>query len=195
MPKEGGDAYAQLLRRQYEFFKTKYQLREMEATNWKFSRMRPSGFPTRKIALLAALLHKHANLMQQFLDKTLLPPHWQGVLPSAYWAHNYNFGKSTTKNLGGLSADFVRNLQINVQFPFLLYWANENNDDTLKAHIIDSLEKLPAENNRITRQYVELGFPNNTAFYSQGILELAQQKCAQKKCLQCSIGTQLLKQK
>ncbi len=192
LPSAPIDSYTLGLQRQFTFWQAKYQLQAMTAENWKFSRMRPAGFPTRKIALFAALLYRHPNIMHQFLDRTLLPPHWQEVMPSTYWNQHYNFGKPTPKFIGGLSENLINNLQINVQFPFLLHWATENMDEQLKSHIFESLERLPKENNATTRAYALLGFPNSSAFHSQGIIALQQNKCTQKRCLYCAIGVKVM---
>jgi hypothetical protein len=54
------------------------------------------------------------------------------------------------------------------------------------------LEKIPAEYNSIVNQYVDAGLKVNSAFLSQSLLELNKYYCAQKKCLNCSIGIKIL---
>jgi len=55
------------------------------------------------------------------------------------------------------------------------------------------LEHLPNENNNIVADFVNLGVKINTAFESQALLELKNNYCNYKKCLQCGVGNKILK--
>jgi hypothetical protein len=55
------------------------------------------------------------------------------------------------------------------------------------------LENLPAEQNNITEDFVTLGLKINNAFESQALLELKNNYCNYKKCLQCGVGNKILK--
>jgi hypothetical protein len=52
------EEYPLLLQREYALLRHKFGLNPMNAAQWKFMRMRPSGFPTVRIARFAALLQK-----------------------------------------------------------------------------------------------------------------------------------------
>jgi hypothetical protein len=49
------------------------------------------------------------------------------------------------------------------------------------------------EKNAITRKWQELGVSNKNAADSQALIELKQQYCDPKRCLECAIGNHLLK--
>ncbi|MCR9254355.1 MAG: DUF2851 domain-containing protein, partial [bacterium] len=57
---------------------------------------------------------------------------------------------------------------------------------------VDLLEDLSPENNKITRIWKESGFPVKSAFDSQGLIMQYNESCKNRKCLQCSIGADLL---
>ncbi|MGB0175672.1 MAG: DUF2851 domain-containing protein, partial [Owenweeksia sp.] len=57
----------------------------------------------------------------------------------------------------------------------------------------DLLDQMKFENNKITRLYRNLGFRSDTAFHSQGLLQLNTHYCVPKKCLNCAIGVDVLK--
>jgi len=56
------------------------------------------------------------------------------------------------------------------------------------------LETLPAENNNIINDFINLGVKITSAFESQALLELKNYYCSHKKCLQCGVGNKILKQ-
>ncbi|MCD4770116.1 MAG: hypothetical protein K8R35_08120, partial [Bacteroidales bacterium] len=57
---------------------------------------------------------------------------------------------------------------------------------------IDFADAIPAEKNRITKEWAELGIEPVTAFESQGLIELRSVYCKNRMCLNCHIGTKLI---
>ena len=55
------------------------------------------------------------------------------------------------------------------------------------------LEKLPAEINKISKEWERASIKMKTAFDSQAGIELYNQYCLKRKCLYCSIGTYIIK--
>jgi hypothetical protein len=66
-------------------------------------------------------------------------------------------------------------------------------EDIIWDKIFKILEQLPAEKNKYTRLWTDIGIPVQNAADSQSLLQLYKQYCSEKKCLSCSIGIQLLK--
>jgi hypothetical protein len=58
---------------------------------------------------------------------------------------------------------------------------------------LDLLEQLPAEKNVVVRQFTQYDWPVQSALQSQGILQLKRFYCDRKRCLHCSIGSEILK--
>ena len=68
-----------------------------------------------------------------------------------------------------------------------------NKEDGYKSKALQWLEEVPAEKNNITDAFVGLGVENKNAFDSQALIQLKNEYCNQKRCLQCSVGNRLLK--
>jgi hypothetical protein len=60
---------------------------------------------------------------------------------------------------------------------------------------VELLQQLPAEQNKITRTWNELGLKVKTAFDSQSLIELYNNFCQKRQCLNCSVGISILKPK
>ena len=78
------------------------------------------------------------------------------------------------------------NLLINAVAPLLVQFNHE-------AKALALMKSLEPENNYITRKFQAMGVKASHAGESQMLLELHRQLCAPKKCLNCAIGTHLLK--
>ena len=57
--------YPRLLKREFSVMRAKFNLPTMPAERWKFMRMRPSNFPTIRLAQMAQLIHKNGCLFSK----------------------------------------------------------------------------------------------------------------------------------
>jgi hypothetical protein len=55
------------------------------------------------------------------------------------------------------------------------------------------LEQISEENNSITNGFKILGIENKNAFDSQALIQLKNDYCNQKRCLECAVGNKLLR--
>jgi len=55
------------------------------------------------------------------------------------------------------------------------------------------LEQIAAEKNAITKGYATLGIQIKTASDSQAVIQLKNAYCNQKRCLECAVGSKILK--
>ncbi len=184
------------LQKEYTFLAHKYGLRshKLSVHIWKFSRLRPSNFPTLRIAHLAALMAEHKNLFSLCIQGQSPAAYIQllQLQPSTYWKEHYTFGK-TASSVTALGKESKENIIINTVVPLLVCYAEEKGNSYYTEKAIALLEALPAENNKITRLWKDLNMPLANAFDTQGSLELYNQFCMQKKCLTCPVGYSLLK--
>ena len=60
-------------------------------------------------------------------------------------------------------------------------------------YVIDHYWEDYKKKNNITDAFVGLGVENKNAFDSQALIQLKNEYCNQKRCLQCSVGNRLLK--
>lgn len=187
------DAYSQKLLQEFTHLQHKYKLRPMAPHLWKFLRMRPSSFPTLRLATLAAIIHQTSHLFSRILETE----HIQEleklffVQPSPYWQQHYRFGKSMDKP-AGIGQQMVHNLLINTVCPLLYLYAQHNCISHLHEKALRFIEALPAENNSTTRHWDNLHIGGPSALDSQALLQLKQHYCDHKRCLDCAVGVKLL---
>ena len=196
LPKNAQDDYTISLTKEYDFLKTKYKLTPIAKQNWKFARMRPSNFPTIRLSQLANLLFKSSALFSKIIeieDLNELTSLFQ-TEASYYWSDHFQFDQtSTIKRRKKLGASSINTLLINTVIPFLFAYGKEKNLTKLQERSIDFIEKLKPEQNNITNKMLEIGFKNDHAAHSQALIELHTSFCKNKKCLNCNIGTSLLR--
>ncbi|UYQ91544.1 DUF2851 family protein [Chitinophaga horti] len=185
------DAYSRKLAQEYAHLRRKYRLQSMPGHLWKFLRMRPSSFPTLRIATLAALIHQTSHLFSRLLE-TDHPEELFHVELSPYWQQHYRFGKTMDKP-AGIGTVAIRNLLVNTVCPLLYLYAKHNKVPHLHLKALRLIEGLEPEDNAITRNWETIGIKSENAVDSQALLQLKQHYCEQKRCLECAVGTKLLR--
>lgn len=191
------DEYLEQLRREYRFLAAKYQLseRELPAHAWKWGRLRPANFPTLRLAQLARLVAGSGSLFSLLIMADDAPTLLKAlqVTPSGYWQQHYRFGKVTERGAPALGVTSAENIIINTVVPLLAAYAHHREEPAYIDRAIALLEQLPAEQNRITDGWSDLGLSVRTAFDSQASIELFNAFCTPKKCLSCQIGLSLIR--
>lgn len=191
------DKYTGILEREYRFLAAKYSLtdKQMPAHIWKWGRLRPANFPTLRIAQLACLITRNASLFSLFAgttDAEMLLEALQ-VTPSAYWQSHYRFGKKSEKTVPTLGKSSAVSIIVNTVVPLLAAYAHHRGQPAYIDRAVSLLEQLPPEKNNLTENWNTLGLGIRTAFDSQAAIELYNEFCTVKKCLNCQIGAGLLK--
>ena len=192
---ESLDLYTKELQNEYLFLKYKYQLTSLHRSVFKFSSMRPYGFPTIRIAQLSAI-YSHENKLfskiNQFKNINEILFFFQNVQLNKYWETHFVLGKESKKSSKLLSKEKIINLIINTIIP--LRFAYETSLDRLNVDFyIDMLEELNSEENHIITMFKEVGFEVENAKKSQVLIHLKKYYCDEKKCLNCAIGNEVLK--
>lgn len=192
------DDYVTALQREYRFLAAKYGLadKQVAAHTWKWGRLRPANFPTLRLAQLVRLLTHHTSLFSLFVgtnDVEMVLKSLQ-LTPGDYWQTHYRFGKSTEKGAPTLGQHSAENIVINTVVPLLAAYAHHRGQPAYIDRAIRLLEQLPAEKNRLTDDWDTLGLGIRTAFDSQAAIELYNEFCSVKKCLNCQIGATLIKE-
>jgi hypothetical protein len=195
MLNSSNDDYSKKLAQEYKFLKSKYRLEPMLPVNWKYSRIRPQGFPSLRIAQLASLWQARENLFSKVLETGSIPKLYElfDIKVSEYWTNHYRFAKETKTFSGALGEDFIRRLVSNVVVPFLFLYGKLKDQPFYHQRALDLLDQLPGENNAVSRKYVALNINNQSAYRSQATIQLHDNYCKLKKCLNCNIGIHLLK--
>lgn len=190
----GEDDYQNSLIKEFSFLQHKYSLEVMDKSSWKFMRLRPSNFPTIRIAQLAALLHNLGPLLKWF--SSFNPSQDFGKLkvnPSSYWEAHYTFGKTSSPKPKRIGESAINILIINAVAPFFFVYAKRQAKPELHEKAIELLQSLKPEQNTKTKAFADAGVKVKSAADSQALIELKTNYCDHKKCLICSIGINILK--
>lgn len=190
-----GDGYYLRLKKEYTYLQHKFGLIPMDASLWRFLRLRPANFPHIWIAQLACLYHRAYGLLSRIMETETL----QGVRDilkggtSEYWLTHYTFGGSSPSRPKTLSNTSLDLLIINTVVTFLYAYGLHKGNRVLCARAGSFLEELKAENNYITRMWEQCGMKASNAADSQALIQLKKEYCDKKKCLYCRIGYEYLK--
>jgi hypothetical protein len=189
------DSYTKELQIEYLFLKNKFQLSSLNQSVFKFSSMRPYGFPTVRLAQLSAIYTYEKKLfskINQFKNLEEILIFFQNVQLNKYWDNHFVFGKESKFISKSIAKDKIHNLIINTIIP--LRFAYELSLDQLNIdYYIDMLEELKSEENNIIATFKEAGFKVKNAKKSQALIHLKKYYCDEKKCLNCAIGNEVLK--
>jgi hypothetical protein len=196
LDEESLDEYYWSLKKEYQFLSHKYSLsdKKLQSHEWKFLRMRPANFPTIRISQLANLIYMSKGFFSHIIeveDLNGLKKIFQ-VSQSSYWQNHYLFGKLSGKKIHGTGEQTKETLIINTVCVILAAYSKYKNDEMYMERALRLLEQLPSENNAIIDLWDGLGIKTKTAFDSQALLELYNNNCMLKKCLECQVGHRIL---
>ena len=189
------DEYPNRLKQEYNFLRQKHKLTPMQAQAWKYLRLRPANFPTIRIAQLAAMIYQEYGWFSKAMTahNTTELLNLFNIKLSNYWQDHYTFDKPSRRSPKALGKSTVQSIIINTIAPMLFLYGARKGNDRLREKSLDFLEKLPPEKNTILRGWKRHGINADSAFHSQALIELQQQYCSAKRCLECAIGCSLLK--
>lgn len=190
------EPYPEQLRREYDFLRLKFKLEPLHLSLWKFLRMRPSGFPTVRLAQFAALMNRSAHLFSKVLHTTNLKDLKEifTKLPiHSYWSSHYHFEKPASPFMPQLGAASVESIIINAVCLIIFSYGRIMDQEKHTESALFFLEHLPPENNHVIRSYRAAGLKVENAFASQAVLQLNKNYCNNMRCLNCSIGMTVLK--
>lgn len=186
--------YPVMLQKEYEFYKKKYALKPATLTPF-FLRMRPGNFPTIRLAQLAMLIHNSEHLFSKIKETGSLKDvkSWLDVTANDYWHYHYRFDEPSGFKKKNLGTAMIDNILINTVCTVLFAYGHFHKEQKYKDKAVRWLEEITAESNSITKGFQQLGLENKNAHDSQAFIELKNEYCTKKKCLDCAIGNALLK--
>ena len=186
--------YHKELRKDYDYLKHKFKLNHIPKNEFSFFRMRPNNFPTIRIAQLVALFHKHQNLFSKLIAIDNLEEFYElfTVVVNPFWQTHYNFDSISKKSPKKITTSFVDLLIINTIIP-LKFLFQKSRGEVDEEFFLVLLKKMKPEKNSIISKFSEIGVSSKNAFDTQALLELKNNYCAPKRCLECAIGNTILK--
>ena len=188
------DAYFLDLKNRWKYIKIKHQLTEVFIDEVQFFKHRPDNFPTIRLAQLAQLYHLQQNLFSKIIDTKSANDCYQlfNLKVSEYWQTHYQFDKESPKKRKALSNSFIDLLLINTIIPLQFAYSKSIGKE-ISENILELLSKISAEKNAILDKFLSFNIKAKNAFEAQALLQLKNEYCNQKKCLQCAVGLELLK--
>ncbi len=191
---ETDDNYFLSLKKEYEFLKNKYKLKPIEAHLWKFLRIRPVNFPTVRISQFAALINKSSHLFSKILESkdVKIIEQMFDLKASEYWNTHYNFGKISKKKIKTFGKSATENIIINTVIPIIFLYGKEKANEEIRDKAINFLENIKAEKNNITKKWTSADIDIKNAYFSQSLIQLYNEYCLKKRCLNCRIGSKYI---
>ena len=158
------------LQKEYDFLRTKFSLTPLDGSIWKHARLRPQNSPELRIRQFAQLLYKSEHLLSKILDTDDLKE-----LETLF----------AVSQMGKASVDI---LLINTVIPYKYAYAMSRHNTAQAEQTLKLMEKIPAENNTIVRQWRVLGQEVKNAADTQALLHLYQNYCLHHECINCEVG-------
>ena len=187
--------YPRLLQKEYKFLQNKYGIQPIQLPVFSL-RMRPGNFPAIRLAELAMLVHESAHLFSKIKEAASAKEIKQffEVTANDYWHYHYQFDETSAFKKKKTGTSMTDNIVINTVAPVLFSYGHYHNEQKYKDKAVQCLEHIGAEKNLITNGFKLLRIENKNARDSQALIELKNEYCSKKRCLECSIGNAVLKQ-
>lgn len=192
---ESDDNYIIMLQKEYAFIAKKYQLTSIHRKP-DFLRMRPNNFPTLRLAQLAMLVHQSSHLFSKIKSAKNCNEffQWFDITANDFWNYHYTLTDEAAYRPKQLGKSFIQHIIINAIVPVIFAYGFVRNEHVWKDKAINWLTQLQPEENVITKQWKLHNVENKNAFDSQALIHLKNNYCNFKRCLDCAVGTKLLKQ-
>jgi len=186
--------YFRNLQKEYQYLSHKFRLSPLIKNSMQFFRLRPANFPTIRLSQLAMLFSKQQNMFSKIMEATVLEDYYKLFLvqTSIFWETHYTFEATSKKSVKKLTKSFIDLLLINtiipLKFTYLKTLGNIEFDE-----LFNLLGEIKPEKNKIISNFESLKFTSENAFQTQALLQLKNNYCNNKLCLQCAIGKEILK--
>ncbi len=191
----------------YGEFQKSNSIPPMDISDWKLFRMRPSNFPTLRIAGLSKVLARLGNQsftealdrITHLSDNTQWVHRWMDLFEVSsfgYWSHHYwwgDTGKRDPQDLIGKqrSSEII----VNVVFPVLILKTEIENETAINRKLRDLYQSVSSfeKNSVLTTMSKQLKLPaqKHSIQFAQGLLQL-HRRCEEFNCADCSIFEMLV---
>jgi hypothetical protein len=158
----------------------------VKTSSWKLKGIRHTSFPRIRVMQFAAIASGY-DFNYQFV---FCSP--ETILNYCHELIKKNKHKLAQLGLNYFSDSFMNGLIINAFVPFVFWFGQLNQNEEICDKAFSVLRLVPPENNSILKKWRNLKMPMNNAADSQALLEIYNQFCSQKKCLNCDIGKMIL---
>lgn len=184
------EEYPTLLKREFKMLRSKFGLKVMPVSHWKFLRLRPPNFPTIRIAQLAKIITNNGNMFSRIRDSNDIRDIVQlfEVELDSYWDNHFQFNKtSKTERRKILGRTAIDSVIINAIVPLLFHYGHSHSLESHKEKAMCYLEQVEAEDNLIIRNFQNSGIILQNAYQTQAIMYMYKYYCKRRRCLECRI--------
>lgn len=187
--------YARNLQKEFAYLRKLHTLNTVPIASWKFGGMRPAAFPTLRLALFAALVHKLDGNISALLAIKQVEALYDvlQVQASKPWNERYTLDQLSRKHPKRVGKTLQELIIVNAIVPFQFALGRGLNDPKLVHSSIELLGQMPSANDNIVKGWRRLGVKSLSMAHSQALVELKKEFCDQRKCVTCTIGQQVLK--
>lgn len=189
-------SYIQNLQKNYLFLKSKFGLNPLDKHIFKFFRLRPPSFPTVRMMQLATIYVHYQNVFAFLMgtkDVKKIRKVFNELEYPDFWENHFRIEKeSSVRSKKEISNELIDRIIINVIIPLKFIYAKHRGAE-ISEELLEWLRELPPEKNTIIQEFKKLGLKAENAFETQAYLELKNHFCNEKKCLNCALGLQILK--
>ena len=188
------EKYPIMLQQEYRFLQTKYNLKPI-LMPIHLLRMRPGNFPAIRLAELAILIHQSTHLFSRIKEARSVTDirSFFEITANDYWHYHYQLDELSGFKKKTIGDSMTDNIIINSVAPLLFAYGTYHKDNRFKEKALDCLEHVKPERNSITDGFKALQVENKNARDSQALIELRNEFCEKKRCLDCAIGNAILK--
>jgi Protein of unknown function (DUF2851) len=188
------DLYAKDLQQRYAYILHKHRLENAYVTHMEFFRHRPDNFPTIRLSQFGQLYHNRQNLFSKIIETNSLQAIYDvfDVQAAPYWNTHYRFDKESTKKRKPLSKSFIDLLVINTIVPFKFAYAKAMSKE-ITEELLALMQLLSPESNTVMDKFKHFKMVPENAYDTQALLQLKNEYCNYKRCMQCAFGLEILK--
>ena len=170
----------------YRYFKQKYTLSSMPKFVWKKKGLRPLSFPINRLYQFSKVVSNFDfNTVFTILNISDMVDFFYKTLD---FSHDINF-QSLKKT--DLSLQMKEMIIINTFVPFIWLYGTIKDDSQMKEKALGILEILQPEKNEIILKWKKLNVKIKKAYDSQSLLEIFNEFCLRKDCLNCAVGNKI----
>ena len=186
--------YLSKLKTSFKYQQIKYNLAALHPAIWKFGKLRPSNFPTIRIAQLAMLLYKRKRIFKQCINANSIDQlrNLFSTEASEFWSSHFHFESASKPSLKQLGEDSINSLILNLVAPFCYTYGNHIGKIEIQMKATEWLLLLPPEKNKYTKSWNDNFYTFTNAAETQGLIQLNKFYCSNNRCIHCKIGCSIL---
>ncbi len=195
------DTYIEELKTAWKYLREILRKEIMDKSEWTFFRLRPSNFPTIRLAYASGLLFEIINnelfkkIIKIFEDcenpKKEIESLFRNIPFSDYWNNHYNFGIPSGLRDNIIGYERITAIITNILLPFVYLYSIKFNKTDLRNRMeyFYQNQKFKGGSNEVTRIMAEqLNLKTKSLSDEQGLIHLHNFYCVTGRCNECEIG-------